>query len=105
MSNQQSHFQSKTFSSSTFTSSSNDQPPQTWRTTKSTESGPQGTTVHHSSQEPNQSLAQETLHFDNQGKLVPGRTVNSGMIEDTADADQQYLERMEDEYAKREGGA
>jgi hypothetical protein len=28
-----------------------------------------------------------------------------GRIEDVGEADKEYLERMEDEYAKREGGA
>jgi hypothetical protein len=105
MSNQNSHFESKSFSSSTFTTSRNDEPPQTWRATESTSSNPQGTTVQRTSQEPGQAPSQETLRMDAQGKLIPGQSQEGGRIENASDADQRYLENVEDEYAKREGGA
>lgn len=41
-----------------------------------------------------------------QGRLGSGGSAgNDRRIEDVTDKDQEYLERMEDEYAKREGGA
>jgi hypothetical protein len=43
--------------------------------------------------------------MDAQGKLVPGQSQEKGRIDDASNTDKEYLERMEDEYAKREGGA
>lgn len=42
-----------------------------------------------------------------QGRVGQGNStgVSDRRIEDVTDADREYLERMEDEYAKREGGA
>lgn len=41
-----------------------------------------------------------------QGRVGQGASSGSDRrIEDVTDRDQEYLERMEDEYAKREGGA
>jgi hypothetical protein len=105
MSNQNSHFESKSSSSFTFTTSRNDEAPQTWRTAENKTSNPQGSTVHRISQEPGQEPVQETLNLDPQGKLLPSQAKESGKIGDVTDADQKYLENMEDEYAKREGGA
>ena len=62
---------------------------------------------------------QDTRYYDSQGKPVQGiegsgvargRGGDSGRIEDVTDEEQKdndrlYEERMEDEYAKREGGA
>jgi hypothetical protein len=104
-SNQQSSYSSQTFSSSTFTSTSNGGPPQTWRSTESTSSNPQGTTVHRTSEQPGQLPTKETLRLDESGKLVGEQPVTAGRIEDVSEADTEYLSHMEDEYAKREGGA
>jgi hypothetical protein len=105
MSYQKSHFESKSFSSSTFTTSRNDEAPQTWRSTESTTSNPQGTTVNRISEQPGQLPTKETLQLDAQGKLVPGQVQKKNQIENVSDNDEKYLESMEDEYAKREGGA
>lgn len=105
MSNQSSHFESQSYSSSTVTTSRDDETPQTWRSTESTSSNPQGTTVHRTSEQPGQLPTKETVHMDAQGKLVPGQSQEKGRIDDASNTDKEYLERMEDEYAKREGGA
>lgn len=104
-SNQQSSYSSQSISSSTFTSSSNGGAPQTWRSTESTSSDPQGTTVHRISEQPGQLPTQETLRLDGSGKLIGDQPATSGRIEEVSEADKEYLSRMEDEYAKREGGA
>ena len=55
---------------------------------------------------------QETKHYDPQGReLLEGGSSSGGRrIEDVSDAkqaerDAEYEERMDEEYAKREGGA
>lgn len=72
-----------------------------------TTSDPSGTTIHRSTQEAGQAPIQETTRIPAGGaaaQQVEG--LNSrGRIEDVSDADKQYEENMEDEYAKREGGA
>jgi hypothetical protein len=105
MSNQNSQFQSKSFITSSFTTSRNDEAPQTWRSTRSTSSNPQGTTINRTSEQPGQLPTKETVNLDAQGKLIPGQSTERGRIEDASDADKEYSERMEDEYAKKEGGA
>lgn len=105
MSNNQQSSYSQSYSSSTFTSSSNGGAPQTWRSTESMSSNPQGTTVHRTLEQPGQVPTQETLRLDKSGKLIEEQAATSGRIEDVSDADKEYSERMEDEYAKREGGA
>jgi len=100
-----SHFESKSYSSSTFSSSCNGEAPQTWRSTESASSNPQGTTIHRTSEQPGQAPTQERLQLDSQGQLMLDRPQESGRIEDVSEADREYVERMEDEYAKREGGA
>jgi hypothetical protein len=104
MSNQQSTFHSQSYSSATFSSSSNGEAAKTWRRTESSSSNPQGTTVHKTSEEPGQTPVEETLRYDSSGKAIQ-ESNEAGRIEDVTDADRQYLERMEDEYAKREGGS
>lgn len=121
---------SYSFTSSSYSSSSNstshDGRPQYVSHAYSSEqhSGPQGTTVRTTTQENDQPAVQETRHFDPYGREIPGdgsriaagptlegtttRDNAQGRIEDVSgemDADRRYLERMEDEYAKREGGA
>ncbi|KUI74406.1 hypothetical protein VM1G_10022 [Cytospora mali] len=96
-------------------------------------SDPQGTSVRTTTQNnPNEPVFQEMRYFDARGREVPAdraarrglqgtATDNSRRIEDVSDsshhqqavdrlmsereADRMYRERMEDEYAKREGGA
>jgi len=105
MSNQQqSTYSSQSFSTSTFSSSSNGEAPKTWRKTESTETNPSGTTVRRTSEQPGQAPTEQTLRYDSSGKAI-NQPTDAGRIEDVTDADREYLERMEDEYAKREGGA
>lgn len=100
-----SHFVSQSYTSSSFSSSRNGEAPQTWRSTETTSSNPQGTTIHRTSEQPGQLPTQERLQLDAQGKPMLAQPQGQGRIEDVSEADQEYLERMEDEYAKREGGA
>jgi hypothetical protein len=77
-----------------------------------------GTTTHSSTQNIGQPAVQETRHYDPQGRELlkgSGGADGSRRIEDVsesqtekdtqAERDALYEERMEDEYAKREGGA
>lgn len=93
-----------TFSSSSYSSNS-DSSGNTF--TQSTATNPSGTTVHTTSQRAGEPAYSETTHHPagaTSAQQVEG--VNgSRRIEDVTDADREYVERMEDEYAKREGGA
>lgn len=118
---------SYSFSSTTFSSSET----RNGRTTNQAytveqRSNPQGTTVRSTTQNnPNEPAVQELRYFDGGGREIPAeRAAHRGLggaapaghssrrIEDVSDrshhqedADRLYRERMEDEYAKREGGA
>lgn len=73
---------------------------------EATVSDPSGTTIHRTSQEAGQPAVSETTRLPAGGTAAVGGGVDSGRrIEDVTDADREYEERMEDEYAKREGGA
>ena len=100
--------------SSTISSSSNHNGEMTsHRSTHQTTSDPiNGTTVRTSTQENGQPAVEQTKHYDPQGRELlegPGGTGGSRQIEDVsgtqAERDAEYEERMEEEYAKREGGA
>ncbi|KAK7700111.1 hypothetical protein SLS64_011129 [Diaporthe eres] len=94
--------------------------------TEEQHSNPQGTTVRSTRQDdPNAAPVQELRYFDAGGHEIPAeRAAHRGLggaapagdggrrIEDVSDRDNHerdvdrlYCERMEDEYAKREGGA
>ncbi|KAL8990836.1 MAG: hypothetical protein Q9177_000602 [Variospora cf. flavescens] len=74
--------------------------------TEATVSDPSGTTIHRTSQEAGQPAVSETTRLPAGGTAAVGGGTDSGRrIEDVTDADREYEERMEDEYAKREGGA
>ena len=65
--------------------------------------------MHRSSQEPGQARREEKFAYDNAGRLLSGGNAG-GRIEDVTEKEQEerdreYEERMEEEYAKREGGA
>ena len=92
-----------TFQSSSYTSST-DSAGNTY--TESTSSNPSGTTIHRTTQEAGKPAISETTRLPSgrANAQVEGMGSNR-RIEDVTDADQQYEERMEDEYAKREGGA
>ncbi|KAF3044791.1 hypothetical protein E8E12_010653 [Didymella heteroderae] len=72
-----------------------------------------GTYVHQTTQEPGQAPREERFEIDSNGRrIVDGSTSgsNAGRITDVSDEQQKendrlYEERMEEEYAKREGGA
>ncbi|KAL9005365.1 MAG: hypothetical protein Q9188_001850 [Gyalolechia gomerana] len=73
---------------------------------EATVSDPSGTTIHRTSQEAGQPAVSETTRLPARGTAAVGGGADSGRrIEDVTDADREYEERMEDEYAKREGGA
>jgi len=53
---------------------------------------------------------EETRHFDTQGRAIEPTGQSNARIQDVSEEEQakrdaEYEERMEDEYAKREGGA
>ena len=83
------------------------------RSTHQTTSDPvNGTTVRTSTQENGQPAVEQTKHYDSQGRELlegPGGAGGSRQIEDVsgsqAERDAEYEERMEEEYAKRKGGA
>lgn len=69
------------------------------------------TTMHATRQNLGEPAEMQTRHFDDSGREVLGERSSAGRIEDVtneqgqAAKDAQYEERMEEEYAKREGGA
>jgi len=103
------------FSSTTNSSSSSSNGQQTTghRSVHQTTSDPvNGTTVKSSTQEHGQPAVEQTKHYDPQGRELlegPGGVGSSRQIEDVSESqaqrDAEYEERMEEEYAKREGGA
>ena len=102
---------SKSFSYSTSYSSSSVNG-QTKSYSETTYSDPSGTRVHRTSQEPGQAPREERFETDNSGRRVESLgTQDARRIQDVTEdeeqkkRDEQYEERMEDEYAKREGGA
>lgn len=107
MSNTSSTFQS--FSTSYSSSSVNGQ---TKSHSESTYSDTSGTRVHCTTQNPGEVAREERFEVDNAGRRVEGAgSGNTRKIEDVTEEenqkknDRKYEERMEDEYAKREGGA
>ena len=103
------------FSSTINSSSSSNHNGETtsYRSTHQTTSDPvNGTTVRTSTQENGQPAVEQTKYYDSQGRELlegPGGAGGSRQIEDVsgsqAERDAKYEERMEEEYAKREGGA
>jgi hypothetical protein len=67
-----------------------------------------GTTVRTSTQENGQPAVEQTKHYDSQGRELlegPGGRQIEDVSGTQAQRDAEYEERMEEEYAKREGGA
>ena len=92
-------FQSQTYSSSSDSSGN--------RYEEHTTSDPSGTTIHRTSQQAGQAATQETTRIPAGGaaaQQIEGMDP-SKRVEDVTDADKLYEENIEDEYAKREGGA
>ncbi|KAI4727106.1 hypothetical protein E4T49_05138 [Aureobasidium sp. EXF-10728] len=115
MSSHSSSFTSTSYSYSSASSSNNGQ---TTGVTHSTQShtNSDGTTIRTTQQNLGGPSIQETRHYDSQGReqLAAPSTTNSQRrlqdfevedVTDETDADKKYREAMEDEYAKREGGA
>lgn len=102
MSNQ--NFSSTSYSSFTSSSTSNGQTTGQ-RYEQHSSSNPNGTTVHTTSQNLGEAPVRQTTQYDATGRQLEGNTSGAGRIEDVTDADRKYEEAIEDEYAKREGGA
>ena len=97
--NSYSTFQSSSYSS--YSDSSGN------RYTETTSSNPTGTTVNRTTQQAGQAAINESNRYPTGGaaaQQVEGLNAR-GRIEDVSDADKKYEEAIEDEYAKREGGA
>jgi hypothetical protein len=104
--------QSSTSTTYISSSSTSDGQTQSYTASQTSSTDHSGTTIHRFAQRHGEPVVQETT------RLGPdGRTIGSSdghhqhhKIEDVTDqeqsvADQKYEERIEDEYAKREGGA
>ena len=116
MSQSQSTFTSSSFSYSSSSSSSNingEERASGHRAVQQTYSDPAGTTVWQATQNLGEPVVRQDRQYDPQGRETiqnNGDDQSHKRIEDVTD-DQQaendrlYEERMEDEYAKREGGA
>lgn len=113
-----SNFQSYVSTSVSYTTSSSNGQRNGQAYRKESHSTPEGRTTRTSTQNLGQPMVQETRHYDGQGRELLGsgqpmnqRTIQQsggGRIEEIADeseADRSYKEKMEDEYAKRDGGA
>lgn len=96
-----------TFQSTSYSFSSSTVNGETHSRSEATYSDPSGTRVQRREQEPGQAVREEKFAYDNSGRPLKD-TSDRGRIEDVTDkeqADQEYEERIEEEYAKREGGA
>ena len=95
---------SSTFQSSSYSSHSDSTG---HRYTETIASDPSGTTVRRTTQEAGQPAVEETNTYPSGRQVQTGHVDDDRRIEDVTDdaAAKQYEERMEDEYAKREGGA
>ena len=99
----------QSFSTSYSSSSVNGQ---TKSHSETTYSDPSGTRVHRTTQNPGEQPREERFEVDSTGRRVEGTGASDQRrIQDVTEEEQQktndkkYEERMEDEYAKREGGA
>ena len=79
---------------------------------QTSQSNPSGTTVRSATQNLGEPAIAEERHYDQQGRELLSGTDGAGAnrrVEDVSDEqkekDRQYEERIEEEYAKREGGA
>ncbi|PVI07901.1 hypothetical protein DM02DRAFT_608512 [Periconia macrospinosa] len=99
-----------TFQSASYSFSSSTVNGETRSYSESTYSDPSGTRIQRSTQEPGQAPRNERVEFDSAGRRIQDDRSTMGRIEDVtdkeqSDRDREYEERMEDEYAKKEGGA
>jgi hypothetical protein len=116
MSNHNSSSTFQSFSTSSFSSNINGR--QT-SYSESTYTDPSGTKVHRTTQNPGEERREERLEYDSTGRRLDSgdggarARIEGNRVEDVTDKedaeqkrrDQEYEERMEEEYAKREGGA
>lgn len=109
-------FTSSSYSYSSSSSSNNNGQHSGVRHSTSSHTDPSGTTVRTSSQNLGEPTIEETRHYDTQGRELLGapqglsgnqRRIQDIEVEDVTESenDKKYREAMEDEYAKREGGA
>lgn len=96
--------------SQTFSSTSSTINGQTTSRTQSTVTDNTGTRVHQTSQQPGQPPREERFEVDASGRRLAEGSSSAGRITDVTDEEQKendrrYEEAMEEEYAKREGGA
>lgn len=109
---------SHSYSSSSYTSYSSSSTSADGRVTGSTHkeesiANPSGASVRTTTQNLGEPVIQETRHYDAEGREVPTQRLTGTTGSNTArrieevsdDAAAQYQDRIEDEYAKREGGA
>lgn len=82
------------------------------RSMQTSQTDPSGTTVRSAHQNMGEPIVSEQRQYDTQGRELLSGTDGAGAnrrIEDVSDEqkekDRQYEERIEEEYAKREGGA
>ncbi|KAF2843826.1 hypothetical protein M501DRAFT_926073 [Patellaria atrata CBS 101060] len=95
----------QTFQSSTYSSSSSTVDGQTKSYSEASFTNPDGTTIRRTSQEPGKPVQQETVRYPANGTATIEGGAGTRRIEDVTDAEKLYEENIEDEYAKREGGA
>src|SRR6266481_812722 len=93
------------FQSTSYSSSFSNVDGRTTSYTESTHSNPSGTTIHRTSQQPGQAPTNETVHLPASGNAKIENEGARERIKDVTDNDREYEENMENEYAKREGGA
>jgi len=112
MSNQQQSFSSSTSVSYSTSNSVNGEQVSGSRHSEASYTDHSGTTVKSTSQQLGEPVVEEEQRFDPQGRELVGGADSAGSnrrIEDVSDEqkerDRQYEENIEDEYAKREGGA
>lgn len=103
-------YYSSSYSSVSYSSSTSSDPEgTTTRYAQSSSTDPKGTTTHRILEETGQLSYEETTYTPAEGCMEGGGAGSRSTIEDVTDEqsqrDRDYEERMEDEYAKREGGA
>ena len=107
------HSSSFVSSSYSYSSSSSNVDGQTsgHRSVQQSYTDPSGTTVKQSTQNLGEPVVEETRRYDAQGReLIEGAAGSTqrriqDVDEEQAERDREYEERIEDEYAKRDGGA
>ncbi|KAJ9606948.1 hypothetical protein H2200_008959 [Cladophialophora chaetospira] len=113
MSNQQSSssYSSSSFTTSSYSTSSSENPQGYSKsiTQTATSNDRDGTNIRRTTEETGKPTLQDETYIPPGGRQIGSSQNSAGRIEDVSDEqkerDREYEERMEDEYAKREGGA